>query len=84
MPFIRSFVSKRRARVVALILSLGEIMPTYSRYVLKGLTYITIIILFSRQPSSYIECINLNMRSLCDVRLVFTNKYLFFARPTTL
>ena len=43
MPPIRSLASKRRARVVAIILLLGKIMPTYSRYVLKGLVYITIV-----------------------------------------
>ena len=43
MPFIRSLVSKRCARVVAVILLFSEIMPTYSRCVLKGLVYIAII-----------------------------------------
>ena len=43
MPPIRSSASKRRAYVVAVILLLSEIMPTYSYYVLKGLVYIAII-----------------------------------------
>ena len=43
MPSIRSSASKRRAYVVAVILLLGEIMPTYSRCVSKGLVYIIII-----------------------------------------
>ena len=47
MPFIRSLASKRCARVVAVILLLSEIMPTYSYCVLKGLVYITIIALLS-------------------------------------
>ena len=45
MPFIRSLVSKRRARVIAVILLLSEIMPTYSYCVLKGLVYVAIIAL---------------------------------------
>ena len=51
MSFIRSSASKRLARyfkLVAVILSLGEIMPTYSYRMEKGLVYITIVALFSR------------------------------------
>ena len=44
MPFIKSLVSKCRTYVVAVILLLSEIMSTYSRYVLKGLVYIAIIV----------------------------------------
>ena len=43
MPFVRSLASERRACIVAVILLLSEIMPTCSRYVLKGLVYIIII-----------------------------------------
>ena len=43
MPFIRSLVSKRYTCVVAVILLLGKIMPTYFYYVLKGLVYVIII-----------------------------------------
>ena len=45
MPFIRSLASKRRAYIIAVILLLSKIMPTYSRCMLKGLVYITIIAL---------------------------------------
>ena len=45
MPFIRFLASKRRAYIVAVIFLLGEIMPTYSYCVLKGLVYIIIIAL---------------------------------------
>ena len=48
MPLIRSFTLERRAYIVAVILLLGEIMPTYFCCVLKGLTYIAIITLSSR------------------------------------
>ena len=46
MPFIRSLVFKCTAyysKLVAVILLLSEIMPTYSRYVKKRLVYIAII-----------------------------------------
>ena len=48
MPPIRSLASKCTAyyfKLVAIILLLGEIMPTYSCYIEKGLVYITIIAL---------------------------------------
>ena len=47
MPFIRFLVSKHHAYIVAVILSLGEIMPTYSCYILKGLVYVVIAALFT-------------------------------------
>jgi hypothetical protein len=50
MPFIRSLVFKYLAhcsKLVAVILLLSEIIPTYSYYTEKGLVYITIIALFS-------------------------------------
>jgi hypothetical protein len=62
MPFIRSLVSKRHARVVALILLLGEIMPTYSYCAIKGLVYVAIVTPFGQQPSFYSKCMKLNMR----------------------
>ena len=46
MPFIRSLVFKCLAycfKLVAMILLLSKIMPTYSRYIEKGLVYIIII-----------------------------------------
>ena len=43
MPPVRFSASKRRTYVVAVILLLGEIIPTYSYCILKGLVYITII-----------------------------------------
>ena len=56
MPFIRSLASKRLTyyfKLVAVILSLSKIIPTYSHYAEKGLIYIIIIALFNYQPSSY-------------------------------
>ena len=77
MPFVKSLAFKHRTYVVAVILSLSEIMPTYSRCVLKGLVYITIIALFSRQPSSYAKYTKSNIYLSYNVRLVFTAKYIY-------
>ena len=83
MPPIRSLVFKRLAycfKLVAVILSLGKIMPTYSCYAEKGLVYITIMALLGRQPSSYTKYTKLNMRLSCNIRLVFIVKYIFLIR----
>ena len=77
MPFIRSLASERCAYMAALIFLLSEIMPTCSRCLEKRLLYITIVTPSSRQPSSYFKCIKANIRSLCDVYLVFNNEYAF-------
>ena len=45
MPPVRSSASERRTYIIAVILLLGEIIPTCSCYVLKGLVYIAIIAL---------------------------------------
>ena len=47
MPPIRSLAFKRRAYAVAVILLLGEIMPSYSYYKEKKLVCITIAAPFS-------------------------------------
>ena len=83
MPLIRSLIFKRLAyyfKLVAIILLLGKIMPTYSRYIKKGLVYITIIALLSYQLSSYIKYIKLNIYSSCNICLVFNAKCIFFTR----
>ena len=80
MPFVRSLISKHHARVVAIILLLNKIMPTYSRCVLKGLVYIIIIASLSRQPFSCAKYTKLNMRLSCNVKLVFNTKYAFLIR----
>ena len=77
MPPIRSLVSKRRAYIIAVILLLSKIIPTYSYCVLKELVYIIIIAPLSCQPSSYIKYTKLNMRLSCDVKSVSIAKYAF-------
>ena len=87
IPSVKSLASKRLAyyfKLVAVILLLGEIMPTYSRYVEKGLIYIIIIALLGCQPSFYAKYTKLNMRLSYNIRLVFNTKYIFFTRLYTL
>jgi hypothetical protein len=55
MPSIRSLVFKRCTLLTISISLNGEIINPYSRCVKKGLVYITIIALSSRQPSSYFK-----------------------------
>ena len=77
MPPIRFSASKRRAYIIAVILLLGKIMPTCSRYMLKGLVYVAIIAPLGRQPSSYTKCTKSNMRSSCDIKSVSNAKYIY-------
>ena len=58
MPPIRSLAFKRTTyyfKLVAVILLLSKIIPTYSHYIEKGLVYIIIIALLGRQSSFYIK-----------------------------
>ena len=79
MLFIRFLASKRLAyyfKLVAVILLLSKIMSIYLRCAEKGLIYIAIVALFSRQPSFCIKCIKLNMCFSCNIYLVFNAKYI--------
>ena len=77
MPSIRSLASVYYILLAASISLNGEIMSPYSYYTKKELVYITIIVFFSYQPSSYFKCTKANTYSLCDVRSVSINKYIF-------
>ena len=79
MPFIRSLVSKRRTYVIAVILLLGEIMPSYSYYKEKKLVYIIIIALFSYQPFSYFKCTKSNIYLSCNVKSVSNTECIFIS-----
>ena len=81
MPFIRSSVFKRLAyyfKLVAVILSLSKIMPTYSYYMEKELMYIIIMALFGRQSSFYAKYTKLNICLFYNIYLVFNTKCIFF------
>jgi len=73
MPLL--VTSIRQVKLVALILSIGGIIPSYSRYIKKGLVYITIVAPSSRQPSSYTEYIRSNVRISYNVRSVSDTEY---------
>ena len=62
--------SVKHTYIVSVILSLSEIMPSCSRCIKKGFTYVVIASPFSRQPLSYAKCTKANMRSLCNVHSV--------------
>ena len=81
MPFIKSLASERCAYIIAMIFLLSKIMPTYFYCLLKGLVYITIIALLSRQPSSYTKCTKLNIYLFCNIRLVSNTEYTYFIYP---
>ena len=77
MPPIRSLASVRHV-LLAISISLdSEIMSPYSHCAKKRLVYIIITALSSCQSSSYFKCIKANTYSLYNIRLVFTNKYIF-------
>ena len=83
MPFVGSLAFKRLAyyfKLVAVILLLNKIMPTCSNCIEKGLVYIIIIALSSRQPSFYTEYTKLNIYLSYNVRLILNAKCKFFAR----
>ena len=78
MPPIRSLASTCYTKLVAVILLLGEIMPSYSYYKEKKLVYIAIIALFSRQPFSCIKYTKSNIHLFCNIRSVSNTEYLYF------
>ena len=78
MPPIRSSTSKRCTLLTISISLDGEIMSPYSYYTKKGLVYIIITDLFSRQSSFYTKYTKLNTRALYNMRSVSLNKCIFF------
>jgi len=70
--------AQRRAHVIAVILSLSEVILLYSCYIKKGLVYITIMAPSNHQPSSYSKCTSINIQSSYNICSVSNVKYLFF------
>jgi len=65
------------SRIIAVILSLGKIMPSlYSCYTKEGLVYIALASPLSWQPSSYLECTKANIWLSCNVRSISNAKYI--------
>ena len=77
MPPIRFLASTRRTRLIAVILLLSKIMPSYSYYKEKKLVYIITIAPSSHQPSFCIKYTKLNIYLSCNIRLIFNTKYIF-------
>ena len=80
MPPVRSLAFKRAAycfKLVAVILLLSKIIPTYSYCVEKGLVYIIIIAPLGCQPSFYIKYTKSNICLSCDIRLISNAKCMF-------
>jgi hypothetical protein len=80
MPSVRSLAFKCLAycfKLVAVILLLSEIMPSYFCYMEKGLVCITITALSSRQPSSYSKYIKLNMCLSYNIYSIFNVKCIY-------
>ena len=78
MPLVKFSAFKRttcRFKLVAMILLLSKIIPTYSCCAEKGLIYIIIIAPLGRQPFFYTKYTKLNMRLSCNIRLIFNAKY---------
>ena len=55
-------------------------MPTYSRYIEKGLVYIIIIAPLGRQPSFYTKYTKLNIYLSYNICSVSNTKCIFLAR----
>ena len=64
--------------LITLILFISKVMPSCSCYVKKGLIYITIAALSSRQPLSYAEYTKLNIRLSYNVRSISDAKYIYY------
>ena len=79
MPPIRSLASKYCVYTIVVILSLSEIIPSYSYYKEKKLVYIIIITPSSHQPSFYFKYIKLNIRLSCNIKSVSNAKYIFIS-----
>ena len=77
MPFIKSLAFKRCTLFTASISFNEKIISPYSRCAKKGLVYIVIISLASRQPFFYSKCIKANTCSSYNVHSVPFNKYRF-------
>ena len=77
MPPVRSLASKYYTYVIAVIISLSKIMPSYSYCKEKKLVYIAIAAPSSHQPFFCIKYTKSNMRLSCNIKLVSDAEYIF-------
>ena len=73
-----SVASVYYATLIALILSIGDIIPSYSHYIKKGLVYIAITALSSYQPLSYTECTKANICLSYNIYSISAIKYIYY------
>ena len=79
MPSIKFITFKHCVLLIIFIFLNKEIISPCFCYVKKGLIYIATIALFRRQPAFYLEYTKVNTYFLCDIYLVFINKYIFIS-----
>ena len=84
MPSIRSLASEYYAYTIASIILFSGLMPSYSYYTKKGLVCVTIINLFTYQPSSCSKYIKSNIHLSCNIYLVSNTEYAFYTYLTSL
>ena len=77
MPPIRSLAFKCCTYIIAVILLLNKIIPSYSCCEEKKLVCIVIIAPSSCQPFFCVKCTKLNIYLSYNVRLVSNAKYMF-------
>ena len=76
MSSIRSLIFKCYILLTISISLNRELMSPYSYYTKKGLVYIALIALLSRQLVSCLECTKANTYFSYDIRSVSANKYI--------
>ena len=80
MPSVRFLVFKYLAyhsKLIAVIFLFSKIMPSYSCYTEKGLVYIIIITLSSRQPSFCSKCTKLNIYLSYNIYFISNAKCIY-------
>src|SRR6266700_1365578 len=65
--------------LIILILSISKVIPSYSHYIKKGLIYIIITALSSRQPLFYTKYIKVNMHLSCNIYSISAAKYIYYS-----
>ena len=78
MPAVKSLTFKCYTLLILIIILLGKIMPSCSRYAEKKLLYIIIAAPSSRQPSSYFKCTKVNMQLSYNIHSMFNIEYTLF------
>ena len=73
-----SIASIYYAILIALILSISKVIPSYSYYIKKGLIYIIITAPSSYPPLSYTEYTKVNICSSYNIYSIFNIKYIYY------